>query len=774
MSSTLTSTIVKWTKDKALSEKGKSSVESAKLDCAWPRLQVVHQDQAFSDCLQHYMADVWQLSGTGFGYHVAAVFGTQSTGKSTLLNKIFGTEFDIMPEEFREQTTRGIWMSRARDMKVLVVDVEGTDGHERGENQDFERKSALFSLAIAEVVLVNMWEQQVGLYNAANMNLLKMVFEVNLQLFGGRRGKEKTLLLFVIRDHVTTTPLSHLSGTLVEDLEKVWRGLVVPLGLEGCRIQDFFELAFVSLPHKILQPDDFETRVGQLRRRFVNVDDPDYVFQPIYHKRIPADGFHIYAENIWEKIRTNKDLDLPTQQELLAQYRCDEISNIAIEAFLESIKPIKERIETGERIKGLGKWMSELRDTTMAQFDQDASRYHPEIYKRKRWNHLRKANASLFSFFLAQLQTLQRQAVELFETKLKKWQRTEQKQAFSHVVEEFRKEAEELFVSGAREMVLPETDWQYERELRGLKDEFGKIKNEARGAQLSKIARQIESQLAAEIAEPISNCLNHPTDDMWLRLIVIYEDAVDRSLTKMVVKARGFEMTDEEYQSASILLKQHSWLIVRKKVDDEMTDPLLLVKLRNHFEEHFRYDRHGLPRVWRPNEDIDTQFTKARDNTLRLIPLYAHIRLPGEEYANDENGGFTVPSSDEFNFTASLTVLSEGKQRDLAQRFRAIADAYYVEAKRGVVTTEAYIPPWLVLLLIVVGWNEAVTILSRPPLLFAVLVAIFVAYVLNLLGVLGAVEWQLQRCVAHLTSGLIGGRIEEVELREMQNKTKTM
>ncbi|RKP22326.1 RHD3/Sey1 [Syncephalis pseudoplumigaleata] len=63
------------------------------------------------------------------------------------------------------------------------MDVEGTDGRERGENQDFERKSALFSLATAEVLIVNLWEHMVGLYNGANMGLLKTVFEVNLQLF---------------------------------------------------------------------------------------------------------------------------------------------------------------------------------------------------------------------------------------------------------------------------------------------------------------------------------------------------------------------------------------------------------------------------------------------------------------------------------------------------------------------------------------------------------------------------------------------------------------
>lgn len=156
----------------------------------------------------------WNLLDAGFAYNVVAVFGSQSTGKSTLLNRLFGTKFDVMNETERRQTTKGIWMSKGQDMPVLVMDVEGTDGRERGEDQvsaagtrafsrahpdsrvplrqDFERKSALFSMAVSEVLLVNIWEHQVGLYQGANMGLLKTVFEVNLGLFLAAKEKGKT------------------------------------------------------------------------------------------------------------------------------------------------------------------------------------------------------------------------------------------------------------------------------------------------------------------------------------------------------------------------------------------------------------------------------------------------------------------------------------------------------------------------------------------------------------------------------------------------------
>jgi hypothetical protein len=156
-------------------------------------IQVIDEDKVFSDKLSTYL-QIEKITPAGFNYHIISVFGSQSTGKSTLLNHLFGTDFGVMSEAERRQTTKGIWMSKnkrspadreARRMadNILVMDVEGTDGRERGEDQDFERKSALFALATSEILIVNIWEHQVGLYQGANMGLLKTVFEVNLQLF---------------------------------------------------------------------------------------------------------------------------------------------------------------------------------------------------------------------------------------------------------------------------------------------------------------------------------------------------------------------------------------------------------------------------------------------------------------------------------------------------------------------------------------------------------------------------------------------------------------
>ena len=124
----------------------------------------------------------------------------------------------------------------------------------------------------------------------------------------------------------------------------------------------------VSIPQKnIVDIFTTTTHNNKTPTRFIEPSNPDYVFKPQYSKRVPADGLHVYAEAIWEKIMTNKDLDLPTQQELLAQFRCDEIANQAFATFKDSIKDFRHPIESGQLVENLGPKMKEIRGVAISK-----------------------------------------------------------------------------------------------------------------------------------------------------------------------------------------------------------------------------------------------------------------------------------------------------------------------------------------------------------------------------------------------------------------------
>lgn len=108
----------------------------------------------------------------------------RALGFSSFLVAQFGTSFEEMDAmSGRQQTTKGIWLANSNKFAkpvTMVLDLEGSDGRERGEDDtSFERQSSLFALAVADVLLVNMWAKDIGRETGSGKPLLKTIFQVH-------------------------------------------------------------------------------------------------------------------------------------------------------------------------------------------------------------------------------------------------------------------------------------------------------------------------------------------------------------------------------------------------------------------------------------------------------------------------------------------------------------------------------------------------------------------------------------------------------------------
>ncbi|KAI1388282.1 root hair defective 3 GTP-binding protein [Hypoxylon trugodes] len=798
-------------------------------------IQVIDEDKEFNGNISSYL-QATDVADAGFNYHLISVFGSQSTGKSTLLNYLFGTEFNVMSETERRQTTKGIWMSKNKRGSmadnILVMDVEGTDGRERGEDQDFERKSALFALATSEVLIVNIWEHQVGLYQGANMGLLKTVFEVNLQLFlKDKQSTPRSLLFFVIRDHIGHTPLSNLRNTLIQDLTKIWSSISKPAGLEGSRIEDYFDFAFAALPHKILQPDKFEVEVKRLGGRFVagsrnsktqlehgEQELDGGVFLPEYHRRIPADGFSHYAEGIWDQIVSNKDLDLPTQQELLAQFRCDEISREVLVTFDDAIAPLEERqadsVRSGKPIvlPDLGKTGNATREKCIKSFETQASRYHKKVYSVKRVELEGKIDQRLKTLYQGQLSAAHKAGVTSFSDAVSGAVKAGQKSGgayeFAEIVDKEKTKTLENFRKEAQSLLIPGVAWSnFKSQYTLFEKELDEHSARLRKDEIRRLATRVERRVKARLGELVGLEFNKlgsgrggsgapedgekpPTEkDLWDRIWSVFISVVKEAEGRFTDRAKSFEASEEEVEVGLWRLRRKSWIALREKIEEEVMEGNILLKLRENFEDKFRYDEAGVPRIWRPADDIEGIYTRARESTLTLIPLLSRFRLsttvappdlpefigpqpPGAEPEDEDDltpiGG--VDDEDGKSLEEEMTVLSESKRQDLVVRFKKTADGVYVEAKRSAIGGIKQVPLGFYALLLALGWNEALTVIRNPILFLLLIIIVSGFYILHRLNLLSSV---LQMSTAAWNQGVDIGKQHLREFLENNETART-
>lgn len=573
-------------------------------------------------------------------------------------------------------------------------------------------------------------------------------------------------MFFVIRDYVGTTPLRNLQKTLLEDLTRLWESISKPAGLENSTIHDYFDFQFYGLPHKGYQPEQFVAETKKLSTRFredkrdtrLNALNGEFsdggVFLPEYHRRIPADGFAHYAEGIWDQIVNNKDLDLPTQQELLAQFRCDEIMREVMIGFDEAIVAFEERqsqaavLGEPEILGGLGAAMRASRVKAVNVFETEGSRYHKGVYQRKLAELESKVDTRLKALFHGQLNAAHKHGITEFSEAVTAAVKAGQRKGsydFADIVNQEAKTALEKYEEIARSTVVENTPWSsYKQELALYEKELAEVSGRLRREEMRRLATRVERWVQSRLGESIGiefNALGSgragggapengtkPTEkNFWDRIWNLFVETVLDAERRFTDRASSFDASLEEVDVGLWRLRRKSWGVLRAKIDEEMIEGNLLLKLRENFEDKFRYDDEGVPRIWRPTDDIEGVYTRARESTLTLIPLLSRFRLaetsgpppldrwightPSSATGADEEDLAPIGGVDEDegkSLEEEMTILSDGKRQELIVRFKKAADGVYVEAKRSAIGGMTQVPLYFYGLLLALGWNEIV------------------------------------------------------------------
>ena len=342
----------------------------------------------------------------GVNYNTIAIIGPQSSGKSTLLNKLFDTKFEVMDSTIRRgQTTKGVLIAADFKSKVFIIDCEGTDSKSRSEEDrgKFEHSSSLFSLAMSDILIINMWTSDVGRYTASNYGVLKIVFEMNLKLFEQKTAKK--IIIFLRDFDPGRNRKDKIESLILEDIHKIWKEIKLPQKFEGKGPENFFSFEFITLPHLIYRKDDFDKEIQDLRKRLDKTNEKYFFSNLSSIKNVPADGLKQYVNQIWKEILSDKDLDIPSQREMLANYRCTEIKNKILLSYEKEIKElIKQSNE--KNIENLKDICIDINNRMCSEYEKQAGNYLEKVYKNI-YNQLKEQiSQKLYVCFLNQTKRL--------------------------------------------------------------------------------------------------------------------------------------------------------------------------------------------------------------------------------------------------------------------------------------------------------------------------------------------------------------------------------
>ncbi|CAI0392524.1 unnamed protein product [Linum tenue] len=689
-----------------------------------------------------------KLSDCGLSYAVVAIMGPQSSGKSTLMNHLFHTNFREMDAfRGRGQTTKGIWMAKCVGIEpfTLGMDLEGTDGRERGEDDTtFEKQSALFALAVADIVIINMWCHDIGREQAANKPLLKTVFQVMMRLFSPR----KTTLLFVIRDK-TKTPLEYLEPILREDVQKIWDSVPKPQAHQDTPLSEFFNVEVTALSSFEEKEQQFKEQVAQLRERFFHSISPGGLAGD-RRGVVPASAFAFSALQIWKIIKENKDLDLPAHKVMVATVRCEEIGNEKLrdlksdEGWLE----LEEAVEAGP-VSGFGKTVSSILERCLSEYDMEATYFEEGVRNAKREQLETKALDLVHPVYVTLLGHLRSKALEDFKSRLE--QSLSRGDGFAASVRACTESSLVEFDKGFKDASIKQANWDASKVREKLHRDIDTHASSVCSAKLSEMTAKYENKLTEALSHPVESLFESGEKDTWVSIRKLLKRETDAAVAEYSTAVVGFELDEATVDAQVQNLRDFARNVVEKKAREDAGK--VLIRMKDRFSTVFNHDNDSMPRVWTGKEDIRAITKDARSASLKLLSVMAAVRLD-EKPDKIENvlvsslmdGAITTQSSQNRGVGPTTdplasssweevppknTVITPVQCKSLWRQFKSETEYTVTQA---ISAQEAHKrnnnwlpPPWAIAAMLILGFNEFMLLLKNP----LYLMVLFVGYLLS-------------------------------------------
>ncbi|CAA7057337.1 unnamed protein product [Microthlaspi erraticum] len=490
--------------------------------------------------------------------------------------------------------------------------------HTFQDDTTFEKQSALFALAVADIVLINMWCHDIGREQAANKPLLKTVFQVMMRLFSPR----KTTLLFVIRDK-TKTPIELLEPVLREDIQKIWDLVRKPEAHKNTPLSEFFNVEVVALSSYEEKEEVFKKEVAALRQRFFHSISPGGLAGD-RRGVVPASGFSFSSQEIWKVIKENRDLDLPAHKVMVATVRCEEIADEKLQhlATDESWLELQKAVEGG-LVPSFGRKLSSILEKYFSEYDSEAVYFDEGVRKEKRLQLKSKALDFVHPAYASMLGHLRSNALESFKIRLE--QSLNQGEGFANAVRDSRQSCLLVFDKGCKDVAVKQATWDASKIREKLCRDIDSHASSAQTAKLSELTANCEKRLSKALSEPVESLFEAGGKETWPSIRTLLKRETETAVTNFLDDVTGFELDHTTIDAMVQNLKDYSQSLVEKKAREEAAK--ILIRMKDRFSTVFSHDKDSMPRVWTGKEDITAVTKDARSEALSLLSVMAAIRL---------------------------------------------------------------------------------------------------------------------------------------------------
>ncbi|KAK8458558.1 hypothetical protein SEVIR_3G398300v4 [Setaria viridis] len=184
------------------------------------------------------------------------------------------------------------------------------------------------------------------------------------------------------------------------------------------------------------------------------------------------------------------------------------------------------------------------------------------------------------------------------------------------------------FEQGCADAVIKQANWDCSKILEKVRRDIEDHALSIRESKLSELTTHAKEKLRKALAEPVESLFDAADQTTWASIRNVYRRETESILPEFLKTLCGFEMEYAPAEEMVSKLRDYARSVVESKAKDEASK--VLIHMKERFTTVFSHDKDSIPRVWSGKEDVRAIAKEARSAALKLLSVMVGIRWDDE------------------------------------------------------------------------------------------------------------------------------------------------
>jgi hypothetical protein len=167
--------------------------------------------------------------------------------------------------------------------------------------------------------------------------------------------------------------------------------------------------------------------------------------------------------------------------------------------------------------------------------------------------------------------------------------------------------------------------FSFESKLEDFTETLEKRILEVKEDLLKKVLEDNKKAISDDLEQSLQRIIEKPDKEMWPKIRERFDSLVIEHHDKFTEELKGFDLTEKEIQKTLTEMKDNSKKALKERLLDQVKHINEIMKKK--FDSTFSFDPDGLPRRWKPEDDVKGLFKIASVKGEEVLEALCIMRL---------------------------------------------------------------------------------------------------------------------------------------------------